>query len=106
MVVQIQDDFDLDRIAGSGQCFRWEKQDGGYRIVHRGHCLWIRPEKDRFRADCTEEEYANVWHPYFDLDTSYAGIRGKVDPAADPYLAKACRPNGHGTGADPLCREV
>ena len=89
MVVQIQDDFDLDRIAGSGQCFRWEKQDRGYRIVHREHCLWIRPDNDRFWADCTEEEYEHVWHPYFDLDTSYAGIRGKVDPAKDPYLAKA-----------------
>ena len=27
MVIQIDDDFDLDKIADSGQCFRWEKQE-------------------------------------------------------------------------------
>ena len=25
MEIQIQDDFDLDKIARSGQCFRWQK---------------------------------------------------------------------------------
>ena len=27
MLIQIDDDFDMDRIADSGQCFRWERQD-------------------------------------------------------------------------------
>ena len=27
MEIHITDDFDLDRIADSGQCFRWKKDD-------------------------------------------------------------------------------
>ena len=27
MITQISDDFDLEKIAESGQCFRWEKTD-------------------------------------------------------------------------------
>ena len=29
MVLEITDDFDLDRIADSGQCFRWKKDESG-----------------------------------------------------------------------------
>ena len=50
-----QDDFDLTRIAESGQCFRWEAQeDGGYRIPFRNSCLYIR---DKWRVSrCRKEE--------------------------------------------------
>ncbi|MBQ9010034.1 MAG: hypothetical protein IJ088_12010 [Clostridia bacterium] len=90
MTVQIQDDFDLEKIDGSGQCFRWERDGNGFRIVHGEHALFIRPGgEDRYVLDCTEEEYAGIWRPYFDLDTSYAQIRGRVEPASDPYLAAA-----------------
>ena len=50
-----QDDFDLDRIAESGQCFRWEPlEDGGYRIPFRNSCLHIRDtENGKFELDCS-----------------------------------------------------
>ena len=45
MRFETEDDFDLDKIAGSGQCFRWTREaDGGYRIIASGRILHIRKE--------------------------------------------------------------
>ena len=83
-----QDDFDLDRIAESGQCFRWEPlEDGGYRIPFRNSCLHIRDtENGKFELDCSVEEFQALWRDYFDLDTDYSGIRARVDKLQDPFL--------------------
>lgn len=90
--IQITDDFDLDRIADSGQCFRWNKDSSGsYRIIHKGHCLRIRPlGKDRFALSCKEDVYQAVWYDYFDLGEDYRSIRGRVNREVDPFLAGAC----------------
>ena len=40
--IEISDDFDLKKIAESGQCFRWQPiENDGYRIIHGGSCLCI-----------------------------------------------------------------
>ena len=91
MIVSIQDDFDLDRIADSGQCFRWHKlDDGGYRILHADQCLYIEDlGGQRFDLSCEPAAFDAVWQPYFDLDENYALIRARIDPAADPFLRAA-----------------
>lgn len=83
-----QDDFDLTRIAESGQCFRWEAQeDGGYRIPFRNSCLYIRDMGNgKFELDCSDGEFHALWRDYFDLNTDYAGIRARVDKLQDPFL--------------------
>ena len=95
MDLTVADDFDLDAIADSGQCFRWERADGEtFRIVHAGLCLHIRGRGGAFELDCTEAEFGSVWRDYFDLDEDYRAIRARIDPAADPYLyaaAERCR---------------
>ena len=93
MELELRDDFDLDRIAESGQCFRWERtEDGGCRIPFRQSCLHIRPAGEgRFLLDCSEAEYRAVWHSYFDLDEDYRGIRARVSEAEDPFLSRAVR---------------
>ena len=55
MEIQIKDDLDLNRIADSGQCFRWVKEESGsYRILHRDHILRIRDLGDgEFWLSCT-----------------------------------------------------
>ena len=90
--IQITDDFDLDRIADSGQCFRWQKEaSGAYRIIHKEYCLRIRPVKDGiFELSCSEEEFRDVWHDYFDLGTDYRAVRGCISKEEDPFLYKAC----------------
>ena len=141
----IEDDLDPDRIADSGQCFRWESSQadrqpsgGGtcgdaagesgrwhpgecvaeeprtWRILAGDRCLYIQraaessaaqaamqPESsaDRegagrgaeFLFSCDEEEFDSFWHPYFDLATSYRGIRARIHEAEDPFLWRAAR---------------
>ena len=89
--IQISDDFDLDKLAESGQCFCWRRAaEGGYRIVHRDRCLTIRQVgEDRCRLSCSEAEFERVWRVYFDLDTDYRAIRRAVRETEDPFLALA-----------------
>ena len=91
MILHISDDFDLERIADSGQCFRWEKlPDGSFRILHGRSCVYAEELGDqRFSFSCTEEEFIDVWSRYFDLGENYAAIRGRIDPEKDPFLQKA-----------------
>ena len=92
MEIHITDDFNLDRIADSGQCFRWRKDDSGaYRIIHKGHCLKIRPLGNAmFRLSCSEDEYREIWHDYFDFGENYRSVRERVSREEDPFLADAC----------------
>ena len=86
--VQITDDFDLAKIAESGQCYRWEYVHGGeYRIIHDSKCLYISQigETD-YRADCSECEFETIWKPYFDLNENYQAIRERIDRQQDPFL--------------------
>lgn len=91
MFFRPSDDFDLRRIAESGQCFRWEPAaSGGYRIPFRDRCLYIRPlENGGLELDCGEAEFRTLWRDYFDLENDYSGIRGRVDRERDPYLFRA-----------------
>lgn len=93
MYLPPQDDFDPDRIAESGQCFRWAPvESGGYRIPFRKSCLYIRTAEDGgLELDCGETEFRAVWREYFDLDTDYAALRDRVDRELDPFLFRAVR---------------
>ena len=88
MTIQIADDFDLDRIAQSGQCFRWERiKEKSYRVLHGADCLYIEALGNGcFRLDCDEEAYRTIWRDYFDLEQDYRAVRARIDPEADPFL--------------------
>ena len=91
MITRITDDFDPDRIAQSGQCFRWEKKEGGtWRIIAGKACLYMTPlGDDLYEFDCTEDEFDTLWREYFDLDENYQIIRGRIDREEDPFLWQA-----------------
>lgn len=86
----------LANIAGSGQCFRMTRQDGGaYRVIAFGKRLEIRQTGEReFAFDCSRDEFDRVWSGYFDLRTDYSPLAGRIDPG-DRFLAAALR---HGDG--------
>lgn len=74
--VTIQDDFDLDKILESGQCFRPRKLgDGRFRFVSGKALLYLTP------LGCGQYDAAwygadwDVWAGYFDLGRSYAALR-------------------------------
>ena len=65
---------DLDKIADSGQCFRWKKiGEHSYEIPAYGKVLRVRQEYENacIYFDCAQEDYNTVWKDYFDLDTDY-----------------------------------
>ncbi len=104
----IEDDFDLTKIAESGQCFRWERvapdtegddretEELSYRIIAGTDCIYVTDlgegrfqfEWDAFGSE-SEDGLPHRWYDYFDLATDYRSIRAKIDPAADPYLWNA-----------------
>ena len=91
MIVIVEDDFDLKKIADSGQCFRWTKtEENTFRVIAGEACLYITAlEKDRYDLDCTEPEFDHFWREYFDLQTDYQKIREHIDRKTDPFLREA-----------------
>ena len=78
--VTISDDFSMEKIMESGQCFRVRRfPDGTYRFI-TGQCVvYLHGRGDgRFEASCTPEEWAEVWTPYFDLGRDYAALRRRA----------------------------
>lgn len=121
MFITINDDFNLAKIAASGQCFRVkELEDGSFRFITGNHVLNIKelaasasneaepniavsedkkPVHEKvisksFEVDCSREAWDRVWHPYFDLDRSYQQVREQIK-VRDKYLLLASH-NGLG----------
>ena len=91
MTILVTDDFDPDKIADSGQCFRWNKTgDRSYRIIAGESCLNITFLKEsQYELDCTERDFDGFWRDYFDLGEDYQNVRGRIDPNQDPFLWQA-----------------
>ena len=88
ITVTITDDFCPARIAGSGQCFRWqETEKNTWRIITGKHCVYLSGQGGhRYCLDCDEHMYHSVWEPYFDLHCCYQSIRERISPSDDPFL--------------------
>lgn len=80
MIVSIQDDFNLDKIISSGQCFRARKIENGlFRFMTGKNVLYMQETGDnKFSVSCSSQEWENVWKEYFDLGTNYSAIRKLV----------------------------
>lgn len=80
----------LDKIAQSGQCFRWLRVgEQDYVIPAFGKVLHIRqPVPGLAEADCTPEDWEGLWKPYLDLNCDYGLYQARVD-RQDAYLTAA-----------------
>jgi len=88
--LKIKDDFDMDLIAESGQCFRWDKvDDDTYRVIHGEDCLYLSREGPKtYCFECGEDALGS-WEDYLDLGEDYSSIRGRIDADRDPFLHAA-----------------
>lgn len=69
-------DFDLEQTFDCGQCFRWEKENGGYFGVAKNRALLITKEANRFVLHGTTlDDFNEIWRDYFDLDRDYTKIK-------------------------------
>ena len=90
MIIIIEDDFDLRKIADSGQCFRVKEFDNSmFRFITRDQVLYIRPlEANQYEINCSKETWETSWYPYFHLDRSYREVRNRIgvrDKYSDPF---------------------
>ena len=89
MIIKIDDDFDLKKIADSGQCFRLNECGDGYSVTASDKHLFIKQiSENEYEFNCSEKDYNDFWKSYFDLDTSYRDIRKRIDKD-DEYLRSA-----------------
>ena len=90
-MIDIQNlDFDVKKIAESGQCFRLNPNgEGGYTLVALGRVLRLSETPIGCALDCSQAEFDALWRDYFDLERDYADIRACVDPN-DAFLNRAC----------------
>ncbi len=90
MMIIHNPDFNIRKIAESGQCFRLKPtQNGGYTLVAYGRVLHLADTPEGVELDCAEDEFNALWRDYFDLATDYAAIRAQADPE-DAFLRRAC----------------
>ena len=79
-IVKITDDFDLEKIVDSGQCFRpKEVSEGVFRFIITDHVIDIQKISDvEYKISCSMAEWDIVWTKYFDLETNYSEIRKQI----------------------------
>ncbi|MEG2037518.1 MAG: DNA glycosylase [Ruthenibacterium sp.] len=95
MVVLQSDDFDIEKIADSGQCFRLtQATPGRFVLIAHGRVLFVEDAPKGAVLHCCEEDYQAIWRNYFDMDCNYKGFRAAV-PKEDAFLTNAVR---HGCG--------
>ena len=109
MKITVNDDFDLYKIAYSGQCFRVKELDkdtfafvtGNSRVTitdldysgssfAEDNSAVISNIPRHLEISCSGDEWSDIWHNYFDLDTCYSNIRSAI-PCEDSYLRKCAR---------------
>lgn len=99
MVTLQCNDFDIQKIMASGQCFRMTEKVLGYEpdadryieLIAFGKPLRVKQDGNMLSFSCTEEEFNQIWRQYFDLDTDYSKIIREAQEkyADDPYLMSA-----------------
>lgn len=91
MKIKINDDFDLYKIAYSGQCFRVkELPNNTYRFISGDRTVSIVSLEGpgEFSLSCNSYEWSEFWAHYFDLETDYSSIRASI-PSSDKYIHRA-----------------
>ena len=82
----------LNQIANSGQCFRWQQiSDNTYKIPTFGKELTISQDGDIFTLSCSEDEWNTIWKNYFDVDTDtdYDEVEKIIMESNDDFLKAA-----------------
>jgi len=87
----LEEPFDLARTLESGQCFRWEKTDAGYRGAAGSHAALLM-QHDPLSLELIADDDPAFWAEYLDLDRSYRAVDALL--RSDPLLAHAIEAAG------------
>lgn len=94
--IQTDDAVSFGKIMDSGQCFRARIADTAenadtFMFITGDNIIYIRQNPDNlydFSARCSEDEWKEIWHGYFDFDRKYDELIKAVD-ADDSYMTKS-----------------
>lgn len=91
MVTRALQDFDIEQIANSGQCFRITRTSfNTWHVKAFGRRLSVtKVSNNEYIFDCAEEEFSSVWYNYFDLSTDYSIYKSAIRRSKDQYLINA-----------------
>lgn len=82
--------FSLEQIAESGQCFRMTCSAAKvYTIVSKDRYVKAYQLYDQITFSCSYEEYEEYWKKYLDLDEDYLPIDRLISKSGDDYIKKA-----------------
>lgn len=89
MIKKTIENFNLNQISASGQCFRMSQQSPGrYDLIAGENYLELEQHGKQCIFHCEEKEFNNFWKGYFDLDGDYPSYIEKINPK-DTYLISA-----------------
>lgn len=95
MIQKTIDNFNLEQICNSGQCFRMNQKDGNqYTLIAKDKYLKLEQHGKECIFYCSEEEFGSFWKEYFDLEGDYPAYIERINPR-DSYLVSAA---GFGSG--------
>lgn len=95
MIQKTIDNFSLEQICNSGQCFRMtSKGPGRYALIAGPKYLELEQHGKECIFHCSEKEFESFWKEYFDLEGDYPAYIEKINPK-DTYLVSAA---GFGSG--------
>ena len=90
MIIQ-SDNFNLQQIADSGQCFRMNNiGKNKYGLVAFGKYLeLIQIATNTIQLNCTEQEWQEIWKDYFDMGYDYKGLVENLVNGDDSFISRA-----------------
>ena len=89
MITLELENFSIEQICRSGQCFRMRKiKENTYEVIAGDRYLEVSQEGSIVNFHCSDAELLCIWVPYFDLDNDYSRYIGKINPR-DRYLTNA-----------------
>lgn len=89
MITTELDNFSLDQICRSGQCFRMNQiSEDTYALIAGDKYLEITQHGTIVDFHCSDAELVCYWVPYFDLDADYGALSSMVN-SRDTYLTHA-----------------
>ena len=91
MITITKENFDIEQICNSGQCFRMSQvEENTYSVIAYGKYIEVTQEKgsNQLTFSCDEEEFETIWKEYFDLNADYGAYIASI-PEEDSYLRKA-----------------
>ncbi len=87
-------EFEPKHIFECGQCFRFKKEaDESYTIVAKNRIINVsKSGDDIILKNTTDEEVADIWYDYFDLNTDYSKIKKAL--SVDEHLINSTKFGG------------